>query len=333
MRPPLDPMLWRITPDFGIHWYGILIVTGVMLGAVYASWRAQQDGESPDHVWNALIIAIILAIIGARLYHVFSEPTGGTVGWSYYRENPVEILRIDKGGLGIYGAIVGGVLGVVIYAWYSKLRPLQWLDYGAPGLALGQAIGRWGNFINQELYGPPTDLPWGLIIDPEHRITPYRDLVTYPLETLFHPTFLYESLWCLLVFIALALIVRNLKDWLLPGDVLLGYIILYPLGRFFIEFLRPDAWMVGPIAAAQLFAIIFMLGAAALLVVRHVAAGRTGPAVAPITGSASESTVESSDEATVESAVEGADESTVESAVEQEAKDAAEPAVEPADEG
>jgi phosphatidylglycerol:prolipoprotein diacylglycerol transferase len=272
VKPPLDPMLIRIAPNFGIHWYGILIVTGVMLGAVYASWRARLDDENPDHVWNALVIAIVLAIIGARLYHVFSEPEGGMAGWSYYRRHPVEILYIWKGGLGIYGAIGGGVLGVVIYTWRNKLRPLQWLDYGAPGLALGQAIGRWGNFINQELYGPPTELPWGLIIDPAHRIVPYNDLTAYPPDTLFHPTFLYESLWCLLLFVILALITHELKDRLLEGDLLLGYVIGYPLGRFFIEYFRPDAWMIGPIAAAQLFAIFAVVGGTAVLVVRHVRA-------------------------------------------------------------
>ncbi len=294
MKPPFDPILIRITPDYGIHWYGVLIVTGVMLGAIYASWRARQDGENPDHVWNGLIIAIILAIIGARIYHVLSEPKGGMVGWSYYRQHPIEILYIWHGGLGIYGAIAGGVLGVVIYAWRARLRPLQWLDYGAPGLALGQAIGRWGNFINQELYGPPTNLPWGLIIDPEHRIVPYNDLVTYPPDTLFHPTFLYESLWCLLLFIALALIAHRLKSRLLEGDIVLGYIIGYPLGRFFIEYFRPDAWMVGPIAAAQLFAIIFVVGGVALLIVRHAQAGQARPSIEPPASSATEQGSETS---------------------------------------
>ncbi len=169
------------------------------------------------------------------------------------------------------------MLGVLIYAWRAKLRPLQWLDYGAPGLALGQAIGRWGNFINQELYGPPTDLPWGLIIDPEHRIVPYNDLATYPPDTLFHPTFLYESLWCLLLFITLALLAHKIKDRLLEGDILLSYIVGYPLGRFFIEYFRPDAWMIGPIAAAQLFAIVCVVGAVTLLVVRHARARAAAP--------------------------------------------------------
>ena len=279
MKPPFDPILFHITPTIGIYWYGVLIVTGVMLGAVYAAWRVRQDGENPDHVWNGLIIAIILGIIGARLYHVFSEPQGGMVGWSYYRQHPIEILYIRQGGLGIYGAIIGGILGVVIYAWRAKLRPLQWLDYGAVGLALGQAIGRWGNFINQELYGPPTNRPWGLIIDPQYRIFPYNNLTAYPPETLFHPTFLYESLWCLLVFITLALVAHKFQDRLLDGDILLGYITGYPLGRFFIEYFRPDAWMIGPIAAAQLFAILCVVGGVALLVVRHTRARAPTPAV------------------------------------------------------
>ncbi|RLC93367.1 MAG: prolipoprotein diacylglyceryl transferase, partial [Chloroflexi bacterium] len=252
MKPPLDPILIHLGPNFGIHWYGVLIVSGVMLGAVYAAWRARQDGANPDHVWNGLIAAIILGIIGARLYHVFSNPEGGMVGWDYYRQHPAEILYIWHGGLGIYGAVVGGILGVLLYAWRAGLRPLQWLDYGAPGLALGQFIGRWGNFINQELYGPPTNSSWGLIIAPEYRIVPYNDLATYPPDTLFHPTFLYESLWCLLLFIVLAVIAQKLKDRLLGGDIVLGYVIGYPLGRFFIEYFRPDAWMIGPLAAAQL---------------------------------------------------------------------------------
>lgn len=274
MKPPLDPILIHLTSNFGIHWYGVLIASGIMLGALYASRRAKQDSENPDHVWNGLIAAVLLGVIGARLYHVFSSPAGGMIGWSYYQEHPIEILYVWKGGLGIYGAIVGGVLGVLIYAWRARLRPLQWLDYGAPGMALGQFIGRWGNFVNQELYGPPTNLPWGLIIDPQHRIAPYNDLTTYPPDTLFHPTFLYESLWSLLLFITLAMIAHKLKDRLLEGDIILGYIVGYPLGRFFIEYFRPDAWMIGPLAAAQLFAILCVVGGVATLIVRRARARR-----------------------------------------------------------
>jgi phosphatidylglycerol:prolipoprotein diacylglycerol transferase len=292
MRPPFDPILieFPFGQGAGIHWYGVLIVLGILAGASYAAWRAKQDGENPEHIWNALTLAIVLAIVGARIYHVFSEPAEG-LGRSYYfdpnhPEHLVQVFYIWEGGLGIYGAAAGGALGIIIYALYAKLNPLQWLDYGAPALALGQAIGRWGNFINQELYGPPTNSSWwGLIIDDPFRITPYNcvtmadpDCVLgkqmYPPETLFHPTFLYESLWCLLVFVCLAVIAHKWKKKLLVGDIVWGYLIAYPLGRFFIEqFFRPDAWMMGSLAAAQWFALACVVGGVATLVVRHVMAG------------------------------------------------------------
>jgi len=136
--------------------------------------------------------------------------------------------------------------------------------------------------MNQELYGPPTHSTWwGLIIDPENRIAPYRDLTLYPPDTLFHPTFLYESLWCLLVFCALVFVKLRWKKRLLEGDVLLGYIMAYPLGRFFIEYLRPDAWVLGSLAAAQWFAIVCVAGGAVALVLRHVfAKGRASSSMA-----------------------------------------------------
>jgi phosphatidylglycerol:prolipoprotein diacylglycerol transferase len=295
MRPPFDSLIIEFAPGVGIHWYGVLIVVGILAGAYYAAWRAKQDGENPDHIWNGLTVAIILAIVGARIYHVLSEPAEG-LGRSYYfdpdhPEHLVEILYIWKGGLGIYGAAAGGALGVTLYALYAKLRPLQWLDYGAPALVLGQAIGRWGNFFNQELYGPPTGSTWwGLVIDDRARIGPYNcvfpgdlDCVPgkqmYPPDTLFHPTFLYESLWCLLVFVVLAVVAHKWKKKLLPGDIVWGYLIGYPLGRFFIEqFFRPDAWMLGSMAAAQWFAIACVVGGAVTLVVRHVLAGRAAAA-------------------------------------------------------
>lgn len=319
MRPPFGSMIVEFAPGVGIHWYGVLIVVGILASAYYAAWQARQDGENPDHIWNALTVAIVLAIIGARLYHVFSEPAEG-VGRSYYfdanhPEHLVEILYIWQGGLGIYGAAVGGALGMVLYCLYAKLRPLQWLDYGAPALALGQAIGRWGNFFNQELYGPPTGSTWwGLIIDDRFRISPYScvslgdpDCIPgremYPLDTLFHPTFLYESLWCLLVFVALAVIAYKWKKKL-PGDILWGYLIGYPLGRFFIEgFFRPDAWMMGTLAAAQWFALACVVGGAATLVVRHVLAKRASPAGEVSDEEAGED-VEAADEMIVEDAAE-----------------------------
>jgi len=263
----MDPIAFTIG-GIPVYWYGILIVTATMMGGWVASIEAKRRGLNPDEVWNGLTVALILGIIGARLYHVFSSPEGGSVGWSYYRQNPLAIFKIWEGGLGIYGAIIGGVLGVVLYSWLRKFDPLMWLDIGAPGLAIGQVIGRWGNFVNQELYGPPTDLPWGITIE-NRDMAPYNDLTRYPPTTRFHPLFLYESLWSLLGFALLMWIGRRFKDRLHSGEILMLYLIWYPMGRFFIEFLRPDAWMLGGLAAAQVFALALIALAILGLVYLH----------------------------------------------------------------
>ena len=260
MVPPVEPVAFTIGP-LAVHWYGILIFTGVVVGTIYAARQAPRVGISADHIWNGLTLCVVLAVIGSRLYHVFSTPaecvTAGPplqgCGWPWYREHPLDILAIWRGGLGIYGGIIGGALGAVIYAWRNRLPVLLALDIGAPGLALGQAIGRWGNFVNQELYGPPTGSSWwGLRIDAQHRLLQYP-ISQYPYETtLFHPTFLYESLWSLLTFLVLAFIWRKWMRRLRPGDIVAGYLIAYGTGRFWIEqFFRPDAWVIGTLAAAQ----------------------------------------------------------------------------------
>ncbi len=253
----MDRVAFSIGP-LPIHWYGIIIVTAAIVGAWVATIEAKRRRLDPDEVWNGLIVTLILGIIGARLYHVFSSPEGGSVGWSYYRQNPIAILKIWEGGLGIYGAILGGAIGVLLYCWFRKFNPLEWLDVGAPGLAIAQVIGRWGNYVNQELYGPPTDLPWGITIPQENRIVPYNNLAQYPPTTRFHPVFLYESLWSLLGFALLMWVGRRFKDRLRQGNIFLLYLVWYPLGRFLVEYLRPDAWMMGSLAAAQVFALVMV---------------------------------------------------------------------------
>jgi phosphatidylglycerol:prolipoprotein diacylglycerol transferase len=262
---------FKIGP-IAVHWYGLLIVTGALLGAYVATREAKRRGEDPEHVWNGLIGCLILGLVGARLYHIFSSPADGSGGFSYYVENPIAIIRVWDGGLGIYGAIVGGVVGLLIYARRNRLGAWRWLDIGAPGLVLAQAIGRWANFINQELYGPPTTLPWGLYISTEHRIPRYSDLSRYPTDTTrFHPTFLYESLWNLGVFALLTWGGRRWAHRLRDGDLFLAYLALYGIGRAWIEqFFRPDAWVVGDgLAAATLFSLGLALVAGLALLVRH----------------------------------------------------------------
>lgn len=255
--------------DFAIYWYGPIIVVGVLVGTFIATAEARRRGENPEHILNALLVIIILAIIGARLYHVFSSPADG-LGWAYYKENPLQIFNLRQGGLAIYGAFIGGILGVLLYAYRNKLNPLRWMDIGVPGLLAGQVIGRWANFLNQELYGPPTTLPWGISIDQYHRIAPYNDLTRYPVETTrFHPVFLYESLWNLVGLILVLFVGRRLVNRLKDGDLLAMYLIWYPLGRLWIEALRPDAWKIGAIAAAQIFSLIFLVIGIGLLVWNH----------------------------------------------------------------
>lgn len=265
-----DPILVHIGP-LAIRWYGILIVGGALAAAYVATFEARRRRENPDHVWNVLVWTLLLGIIGARLYHVFSTPQGTSRNFAYYLANPVDILKIWEGGLGIYGAIAGGVLAIVIYTWRNNLNIWRWLDIAAPGVLLAQAIGRWGNFFNQELYGPPTTLPWGIpITDVAQRLPPYNDLTLYPLDTTrFHPNFLYESLWNLLGFILLMWGIRRFSSWLRDGDVISLYLIIYPLGRIFVEALRPDAWTIYGIPAAQIVSIVSILLGVGLMVWRH----------------------------------------------------------------
>jgi phosphatidylglycerol---prolipoprotein diacylglyceryl transferase len=261
---PVNPILVEFGP-FAVHWYGLLIVLGALAGAFVAAALARRRGDDPSHIWNMLALCLVLGIVGARLYHVFSTPVGGPVGWAYYSEHPLEIIAFWHGGLqgfGIYGAVAGGILGIWIYTAATRLPFLRWIDYGSVGLILSQAIGRWGNFFNQELYGPPTSLPWGVYIEPANRLAGLEGFDR------FHPLFLYESLLDLLVFGLLLLANRRAKR-LRDGDLFFGYLIGYSFVRFWLEFLRPDAWKVAGIATAQLIALGCMAVAAVALVVRH----------------------------------------------------------------
>ncbi len=284
MPSPIDPILFQFGP-FAIRWYGLLIVAGVLAAAYIATIEAQRKREDPDHVWNLLIWVLILGILGARLYHVLSSPAGASRGFNYYFiEQPFTNLTIFgaavpfptalliwEGGIGIYGALLGGILAVIIYTHRHKLIVWRWLDILAPGMLLAQAIGRWGNYVNQELYGPPTTLPWGILItNPNQRIPPYNDLTAFPLDTtLFHPVFFYESVWNVIGFALLMWLGRKYADKLLDGDLLSLYLIWYPVGRLLVESLRPDAWTLGGIPTAQIVSILLILVGVGLFVYRR----------------------------------------------------------------
>lgn len=231
---------------------------------------AQWD---PDHVWNGLIWCLVLAIVGARLYHVLTpSPSMAEVGITspadYFR-NPLQLINLRNGGLGIYGGIAGGALGLFLYTFRQRISAVAWADIAVIGVALGQFIGRWGNFFNQELYGRPTDLPWGVWIEPAHRLPAYTEV------SRFHPAFLYESLWNLLVFVVLLTLEKRYRDRLFTGDIMAGYLVLYGIGRILLETIRLDSrtFSVGAldtgVPIATVVSILVALGMGAWIVVRH----------------------------------------------------------------
>ena len=193
----------------------------------------------PEHVWNGLLWTLILAIIGARLYHVLTpSPSMAAFGIEsaadYFRQ-PLQLINLRRGGLGIYGGLAGGVLGILIYTRRRRLAPLGWLDLAAVGAALGQAIGRWGNFLNQELYGRPTLVPWAVHIDFAHRLDAYVEYER------FHPAFLYESLWSLGTFLLLYWLARRQASRLRTGELFALYMSAYAVGRVLLELVRLDS--------------------------------------------------------------------------------------------
>ncbi len=262
--------------SFAIYWYGILIVTGALLAAYIASLDAKRRGIDTDHIWNGLLVVLIVGVIGARLYHILSSPTGTSIGLEYYLEHPDQMINFRAGGLGIYGAVGGGILGLYFYTRYAKLSFLSFVDMAMLGLPFAQAIGRWGNFFNQELYGYPTTFPWGIPIDAAHRLPMFADLTKYPVDTTrFTPTFLYESLIDLAAGFIILYAARRWRTSLKPGDLFLLWGMLYGFGRFLVEFQRPDAWMISGIATAQLIGLGLMVICGVAMMYRH-----TGPSKA-----------------------------------------------------
>ena len=249
-----------------VRFYGIILMLGAVAAAILAEREARRRGQSGDVVWDALIWVLIGGIIGARIWHILTPPpsmvdAGITV--SYDLTHPLDMLAIWRGGLGIPGAVIGGIFALYLFCRRRKLDFPLWLDIAAPALALGQAIGRWGNFINQELYGGPTSLPWKIFIEPKNRLPGYQDQAYY------HPIFLYESLGSFGIVIFLLWISRRKADWLKTGDVFLIYLILYPTVRFLLEFIRLDAARVAGINANQTFMAVVAIIAAVTLVLRH----------------------------------------------------------------
>jgi phosphatidylglycerol:prolipoprotein diacylglycerol transferase len=267
------PVGFQVGPIF-VHYYGIILMAGALAGAWLASVEARRKGYDPEIVWDGLVWVMIGGIIGARLWHIFTPPQsmvdqGITTAW--YLTHPLDMLAVWRGGLGLPGAVIGGMIALYWFCSRNKLPFLVLTDIAAPGVALGQVIGRWGNFINQELYGSPTSLPWAVKIDPEHRLAGFENVETY------HPLFLYESLWSLVNLGILLFLSRRYSDRMKDGDLFLVYLVIYPFGRFMLEFLRLDPAIVGSLNANQTLMGIVSLAAAVTLVVRHLRKPKTEP--------------------------------------------------------
>lgn len=235
----MNPIAFEIF-GLSIRWYGIFIATAVFLGTVIALKQTKLNNIEENDLLDFLLYAIPISIIGARAYYVIFS-------WDLYRGNPIQALNLRGGGLAIHGALIAAVLTAIIFTRKRKLSFWQLADVAGPSLILGQAIGRWGNYANQEAHGGPTDLPWGIMIN----------------GAKVHPTFLYESIWNFGVFIFLIWYSRNKKY--VDGAVFLWYLILYSFIRFFIEGLRTDSLMLGSIRVAQLISVVIIVVSAYIL--------------------------------------------------------------------
>lgn len=229
----IDPVAFRL---FGVpvYWYGIMISLGMLLALMLTLRRTKQYGMDEDRLITFLLLAVPLAVAGARFVFVITN-------LGMFRGDVFSMLNIRSGGLSIHGGILGGVLAGLIYCKVTGFDFWRLGDLTAPGLILGQAIGRWGNFFNQEAYGVETSLPWAMYIDGAWR----------------HPTFLYEFIWNLLV---LGFLLWMSKREKVDGGIFLRYLIWYSAGRYFIEGVRADALVWGPFRAGQLVSLVLIHG-------------------------------------------------------------------------
>lgn len=284
--PVPDPVAFTIF-HIDIMWYAILICTGIILATALCCYRAPRYGLTSDQVLNLVIICVPAGIIGARLYYVLFH-------WSWYAGDLFKIINTRGGGLAIHGGLIAGLGTAAILCYFWKIRPLRVLDLAAPSVALGQCIGRWGNYFNSEAHGGPTDLPWAITVDGQS----------------VHPTFLYESIWCFLLFLFLLWLDRpagagnsrsgsgkgksgsdkgksaaasaSRKGRKVPavpeaytrpgafeGRIILIYGMLYSAERFFVEALRTDSLMIGPFKQAQVISlVIFIVCAVSYVILR-----------------------------------------------------------------
>lgn len=254
---PLNRVFIHLGP-VPIYWYGVIIATGLFLGLYVATKEADRIGLNKDYIIDLIVIATPIAIIFARIYYVIFE-------WKMYQAGPWwKVFAVWEGGIAIHGALIGAVLTAIVYARVRKLSFWQLADIIAPGLILGQAIGRWGNFMNQEAHGGPISEQ---AYESFHQFLPNFIMDQMCIDgVLYHPTFLYESVWNIFVLILL-LVLRRYNP--LRGEIFLSYVALYSVGRIFVEAMRTDSLWLGPIKQAQFLSLLLIIGAVALMIYRR----------------------------------------------------------------
>ncbi len=256
-----DPIFLQLGP-LPIYWYGIGYALGLAAAYQVLIRLARRAGEDAEVVGNGLIVVAVAALIGGRAYHVIDQ-------WQLYKDDLIKIVLPPFSGLGVYGGIAAGFVAVVAYARWKRVPFWRWADIIAPALFTMQAIARWGNFFNQELYGPPTTLPWGIPIECVHRIEAYACGPGFAETTRFHPLFLYESLSGLIGALVLIWLGFHVRSRSRAGDLMLIFFIWYGVVRFSLETLRADNWTFFGIPTAQVVSLVVIVAAALALAWRH----------------------------------------------------------------
>jgi phosphatidylglycerol:prolipoprotein diacylglycerol transferase len=270
----IDPVIFTIRLfglELPLRWYGVIVMVGIIVGAAIVERELKRRGENGDRIWDVLIWVLPIGILGARLWYVLNATLGGN---NYYAENPIQIINIPQGGLHIFGGFLFGAAALLVYLRRNKLDPWLFLDSAGPAVLIGQGIGRVANFINQELYGPPTTLPWGIQIQAEHRLPQYQDLNLFPVETTrFHPAFAYEMIWNFAAAGLLLWLSRRYKEDLKPGALFAGWLLLAGSGRVLIEFFRPDQPKIPGlgISYSSIVSALMAIAGAVLLMARYKA--------------------------------------------------------------
>ncbi|WP_268912829.1 prolipoprotein diacylglyceryl transferase [Lentilactobacillus sp. SPB1-3] len=252
----LNPIAFNLGP-IQVHWYGIIIATGVILAVALAVAEGNRQGIKDDDIYDMILWALPAALICARAYYVIFQ-------WSYYSANPGEIIKIWDGGIAIYGSLIGAMIVVILFCRNRHIPVWKMLDVAAPTVIMAQAIGRWGNFMNQEAFGKVTSLHFlqglhlpNFIINQMYISGAYRQ-----------PTFLYESVWSFLGFLLL-ISLRHNPQLFKRGEVFLTYVMWYSFGRFFVEGMRTDSLYWGPLRVSQILSICLFVGSLIIFIVRR----------------------------------------------------------------